>query len=355
MPAQRSNRPHWLWEFFDARNIGPKTVEHFGIYAVRRRFPDPVGESDAIVFPFTYRGEVVNRKYRPYPAKNPMMQERDALQTLYNVDALGEEPAEVIWVEGEPDCMALYEAGFPHAVTLKDGAPSSVNSGNEKRFAALATHADMLAKVPKIILAGDMDAPGLALREELAQPILRELNLPLDERGRVPINDHFETPAVGVYAIGDVVRGPMLAHKGEEEGIACVEMLAGQHGHVNYAAIPWVVYTHPEIAGVGLTETQARARGDVKIGKFAFRANGRALAVDEADGFVKVIADARTDRVLGVHIIGPRASEMIAEPAAVMEYAGTSEDIARTCHAHPTLPETLKEAALAVSKRQLHL
>lgn len=173
MPAQRSNRPHWLWEFFDARNIGPKTVEHFGIYAVRRRFADPVGESEAIVFPFTYRGEVVNRKYRPYPAKNPMMQERDALQTLYNVDALGEEPAEVIWVEGEVDCMALYEAGFPHAVTLKDGAPSSVNSGNEKRFAALATHADMLAKVPKIILAGDMDAPGLALREELAQRLGR--------------------------------------------------------------------------------------------------------------------------------------------------------------------------------------
>ncbi len=172
-PQQRSSRPPWLWEFFDERNIGAKTVEHFGVYATKRRFPDPVGESDALVFPFVHKGDVVNRKYRPYPAKNPMLQEKDALQTLFNIDALGDDPAEVIFVEGEPDVMAMHECGFPHAVTLKDGAPSQVNSGNEKRFAALTTHAEMLAKVPKVILAGDGDAPGLALREELAQRLGR--------------------------------------------------------------------------------------------------------------------------------------------------------------------------------------
>ncbi len=172
-PQQRSSRPPWLWEFFDERNIGAKTVEHFGVYAMNRRFPDPVGESDALVFPFVHKGDVVNRKYRPYPAKNPMLQDKDALQTLFNIDALGDAPAEVIFVEGEPDVMAMFECGFPHAVTLKDGAPAKVGDGNEKRFAALATHADVLKDVTKVILAGDMDGPGMALREELAQRLGR--------------------------------------------------------------------------------------------------------------------------------------------------------------------------------------
>jgi dihydrolipoamide dehydrogenase len=176
------------------------------------------------------------------------------------------------------------------------------------------------------------------------------------ERGRVIIDDHFRTNVPGVYAIGDIVRGPMLAHKAEDEGIAVAEIIAGKAGHVNYNVIPGVVYTWPEVASVGLTEDECATKGlAIKIGKFPFLANGRAKAMDEVEGFIKVIADKRTDKVLGVHIIGPRASELIAEPAAVMEFGGSAEDIARTCHAHPTLPETLKEAALAVDKRQIHM
>ena len=151
------------------------------------------------------------------------------------------------------------------------------------------------------------------------------------------------------------MRGPMLAHKGEEEGVACAEHLAGQATHINYAAIPWVVYTAPEIAGVGVTEDEAKEQGlDISIGKFSFRANGRALAIDEAEGFVKVIAQKGTDKLLGVHIIGHNASEMIAEAVTVMEFGGSAEDIARTVHAHPTMSEAVKEAALSVHKRALH-
>lgn len=172
-PQMQDSRPPWLWQFFDERNIGAKTVQWFGIYAVRRRFPDPVGESDSLVFPFKFRGEVVNRKYRPYPAKNPMLQEKDALPTLFNVDALGDEPDEVVWVEGEPDVMALHECGILNAVTLKDGAPAKVGDGSGARFAAVGTHADMLGKVPRFVLAGDIDPPGMALREELASRLGR--------------------------------------------------------------------------------------------------------------------------------------------------------------------------------------
>ncbi|MFZ2587605.1 MAG: dihydrolipoyl dehydrogenase [Alphaproteobacteria bacterium] len=174
------------------------------------------------------------------------------------------------------------------------------------------------------------------------------------ERGVVQVDAHYRTNVAGVYAIGDCAPGPMLAHKGEEEGVALAELLAGQKGHVNYNAIPWVVYTHPEIAGVGMTETQALARGAVRVGKFAFKANGRALAVDESDGFVKVIADAATDEMLGVHIIGANASEMIGEAACLMEFKASAEDLARCCHAHPTLSEAVKEAALASAGRALH-
>lgn len=185
---------------------------------------------------------------------------------------------------------------------------------------------------------------------------LDKIGLATDERGRVDINDHFETKVKGVYAVGDTVRGPMLAHKAEEEGIAAVEIMAGQAGHVNYNAIPWVVYTWPEVAGVGASEEDLKQKGiEYKAGTFPFMANGRAIAMDEAEGLVKILADAKTDRVLGVHIFGPRASDMIVEATTAMEYGGSAEDIARTCHAHPTLSETVKEAALAVAGRKIHL
>ena len=176
------------------------------------------------------------------------------------------------------------------------------------------------------------------------------------ERGKVVIDDHFKSSVDGIYAIGDVVRGPMLAHKAEDEGMALAEILAGQHGHVNYEVIPGVVYTSPEVASVGRTEEELKAAGVAyKVGKFPFTANGRARAMRHADGFVKVLADATTDRVLGVHILGHGAGELIAEAAVLMEFGGSAEDLARTCHAHPTMSEAVKEAALAVDKRAIHI
>ncbi len=185
---------------------------------------------------------------------------------------------------------------------------------------------------------------------------LEKLGIKMTERGRVAVDEHYQSNVPGVYAIGDLIEGAMLAHKAEEEGVACAELIAGQAGHVNYAAIPSVIYTHPEVASVGLTEEEARSRGlDFRIGQFPMMANGRAKAMDEMDGFVKIIADAKTDRVLGVHIISARAGDLIAEAVAVMEYGGSAEDIARTSHAHPSLSEVVKEAALAVDKRALHM
>ncbi len=176
------------------------------------------------------------------------------------------------------------------------------------------------------------------------------------DRGRVVIDDHFATNIRGIYAIGDVVRGPMLAHKAEDEGIAVAEILAGQHGHVNYDVIPNVVYTMPEIASVGATEEELKAKGiTYKVGKFPFAANGRARAMRVTDGFVKILADQATDRVLGVHIMGASAGELIAEACVLMEFSGSAEDLARTCHAHPTLSEAVREAALAVEKRAIHI
>jgi dihydrolipoamide dehydrogenase len=184
---------------------------------------------------------------------------------------------------------------------------------------------------------------------------LDALGIAMDNRGRVQVNDRFETSVARVYAIGDVIPGPMLAHKAEEEGIACVERIAGQAGHVNYDAIPSVVYTWPELASVGKTEQQCRELGrDIRIGTFPFLANGRARAAEEHDGLVKVIVDARSDRVLGVHILGPRASDLIAEAALAIEFGASAEDIARTSHAHPTFTEAIREAALAVGRRSLH-
>jgi dihydrolipoamide dehydrogenase len=176
------------------------------------------------------------------------------------------------------------------------------------------------------------------------------------ERGRVTIGPHFETNVPGIYAIGDVVRGPMLAHKAEDEGVAVAEILAGKAGHVNYDVIPGVVYTFPEVASVGKTEEELKAANVAyNVGKFPFTANGRARANRATDGFVKVLADKASDRVLGVHIIGAGAGEMIHEAAVLMEFGGSSEDLARTCHAHPTMSEAVKEAAMAVEKRQIHM
>ena len=185
---------------------------------------------------------------------------------------------------------------------------------------------------------------------------LDEAGVARDERGRVTVDAHYRTSVKGVYAIGDVIAGPMLAHKAEDEGVAVAEILAGQAGHVNYGVIPDVVYTEPEIATVGQSEEELKAAGiDYKAGKFPFTANGRARAMNATDGFVKILADAATDKVLGVHILGHGAAEMIHEAAVIMEFGGSSEDLARTCHAHPTMSEAVKEAALATFFKPIHM
>jgi dihydrolipoamide dehydrogenase len=185
---------------------------------------------------------------------------------------------------------------------------------------------------------------------------LDAVGVALDERGRVRTDTHWATNVPGVYAIGDVIAGPMLAHKAEEEGVALAERLAGQAGHVNYAVIPGVVYTWPEVAAVGQTEEELKTAGATyRVGKFPFTANGRARAMGDTDGFVKILADAATDQILGAHIIGPDAGTLIAELATAMEFGAAAEDVARICHAHPTLSEAVKEAALAVEGRALHM
>ncbi|WP_431304727.1 dihydrolipoyl dehydrogenase [Sediminicoccus sp. BL-A-41-H5] len=185
---------------------------------------------------------------------------------------------------------------------------------------------------------------------------LAEVGVALDERGRVKTDAHYATNVPGIYAIGDAIAGAMLAHKAEDEGVALAEQLAGQKPHINYNAIPSVVYTWPELASVGETEEQLKARGQAyKVGKFPFTANGRARAMGDMDGFVKILADAKTDAVLGAHIMGPDAGTLIAEIAMAIEFGASAEDVARTCHAHPTLSEAVKEAALAVDGRALHI
>jgi dihydrolipoamide dehydrogenase len=185
---------------------------------------------------------------------------------------------------------------------------------------------------------------------------LKEAGVALDNRSRVQIDPHFATTVKGIYAIGDVVAGPMLAHKAEDEGVAVAEIIAGQAGHVNYDVIPGVVYTTPEVSSVGKTEEEVKQAGTAyTVGKFPFTANGRSKVNQTTDGFVKVLADAKTDRVLGVHIIGREAGEMIHEAAVLMEFGGSAEDLARTCHAHPTRSEAIKEASLAVGKRAIHM
>ena len=184
---------------------------------------------------------------------------------------------------------------------------------------------------------------------------LEKIGVEIDKRGSVKVNKNFQTNIKNIYAIGDVIEGPMLAHKAEEEGIAVAELISGQSGHVNYDTIPGVVYTSPEVASIGKTEEQLKEKEiNYKIGKFPFLANSRAKTIGESEGFVKILAESTTDKVLGVHIIGQHAGEMIAEMSVAMEFGASSEDIARTCHAHPTFSEAIKEAALSVEKRQIH-
>ena len=184
----------------------------------------------------------------------------------------------------------------------------------------------------------------------------REIGVAFDDRGRIKVDEHYATNVPGVYAIGDVIAGPMLAHKAEEEGVAAVELMAGQAGHVNYDAVPNIVYTWPEFASVGMSEEQAQSQEiQFRVGSFPFIANGRARCMNETEGGVKILADANTDRVLGVHILGPNASDLIAEAALAMEFGASAEDIARSVHAHPTLAEAVKEAALAVAQRTLNI
>ena len=184
---------------------------------------------------------------------------------------------------------------------------------------------------------------------------LDKIGVKLDKKGSISVQNNYETSVKNIFAIGDVISGPMLAHKAEDEGIAVAEIIAGQSGHVNYDIIPSVIYTSPEVASVGKTEEDLVSKNQsYKVGKFPFMANSRAKAINDTEGFVKILADSKTDKVLGVHIIGPHAGEIIAEVSVAMEFGASSEDIARTCHAHPTFSEAVKEAALAVEKRQIH-
>jgi dihydrolipoamide dehydrogenase len=185
---------------------------------------------------------------------------------------------------------------------------------------------------------------------------LKELGVAMNNRGFIQVDENFQSSVEGIYAIGDCVPGPMLAHKAEEDGVVAVERMTGQKSHIDYNLVPGVVYTWPEIAGVGKTEEALKEAGvEYKVGKFPFTANSRARAVGDTDGVVKVIADKRTDKVLGVHILGPLAGDILAECVTVMEFGGTAEDIARTCHAHPSMGESVKEAALAVDGRPIHI
>jgi dihydrolipoamide dehydrogenase len=241
----------------------------------------------------------------------------------------------------------LEKQGFKFHLASKVTKVVSDKSGSTVHFEPVAGGAaqELFADIVLVATGRRPNTDGLGL-EQLGVVM---------ERGRVVIDGHFATNIPGIYAIGDVVRGPMLAHKAEDEGIAIAEILAGQAGHVNYDVIPGVVYTFPEVASVGKTEDELKQAGVAyKSGKFNFSANGRARANRTTDGFVKVLADAETDRVLGVHIVGAGAGDLIHEAAVLMEFGGSSEDLARTCHAHPTMSEAVKEAAMAVDKRAVH-
>ena len=222
---------------------------------------------------------------------------------------------------------------------------------NNKRAVVSATNKDG----KKINFECDVVLVSVGRKPNTKNLNLDAIGIALDDKKRVKVDKNFQTNVKNIYAIGDVIAGPMLAHKAEEEGIAIAELIAGQSGHVNYNIIPGVVYTSPEVASIGKTEEQLKDLNQkYKVGKFPFMANSRAKAINETDGFVKILAEEKTDKVLGVHIIGSHAGEMIAQIAIAMEFGASSEDIARTCHAHPTFSEAIKEAALSVDKRPIH-
>ena len=242
---------------------------------------------------------------------------------------------------------AFTKQGLKIQLGVKVGEVKATKSGVSIAYTTAAGEAQTLA-VDKLVVSIGRVPNTTGLNAEAVGP-------KLDERGAIVVDDECRTNLPGVWAVGDVVRGPMLAHKAEEEGVAVAERIAGQHGHVNFNTIPWVIYTSPEIAWVGQTEQQLKAAGRAyKAGTFPFMANGRARALGDTTGMVKFLADATTDEILGVHIVGPQASELIAEAVVAMEFKASSEDIARICHAHPSLSEATKEAALAVDKRTLN-
>jgi dihydrolipoamide dehydrogenase len=268
--------------------------------------------------------------------------------------------AEVTVLEGMPTFLAAVDEqiakeakkafdkqGLKIEMGVKVGEIKSGKKGVSVAYATASGEAKTL-DVDKLIISIGRTANTIGLNTEA-------VGLKLDERGMVVVDEECRTNLPGVWAVGDVVRGPMLAHKAEEEGVAVAERIAGQHGHVNFNTVPWVIYTSPEIAWVGQTEQQLKAAGRAyRSGSFPFMANGRARALGDTTGMVKMLADAATDEILGVHIVGPFASELIAECVVAMEFRASSEDIARICHAHPSLSEATKEAALAVDKRTLN-
>jgi dihydrolipoamide dehydrogenase len=269
--------------------------------------------------------------------------------------------SKVTVVEFLPNILPLTDgeiAGQLHRSLIKQGlefhlehkVTGSTKSGGQVVVKATGKNGD-------VQFTGDKVLAAVGRKPYTKDLGLKESGVTIEEKsGRIPVNDDFQTNVASVYAIGDLINGPMLAHKAEEDGVACVERLAGKKTHVNYDLVPSVIYTWPEVASVGQTEEQVKQSGrEYRVGKFPFSANPRARCMDETEGLVKILADAKTDRVLGVHIFGPRASDMIAEAVAVMEFAGSAEDIARICHAHPTLSEAVKEAALAVDGRAIHI
>jgi dihydrolipoamide dehydrogenase len=246
-----------------------------------------------------------------------------------------------------------------HKALLKQGMEFKLATkctGASQNGSGMTVHLEELQSGAKIQLECDKILVSTGRRPYSEGLGLEAVGLKTDKAGTLAVDAHYQTTVPGIYAVGDLIAGPMLAHKAEEEGIAAVELMTGQAGHVNYLAIPNVIYTWPELASVGQTEEELKIKGiDYKSGTFPFMANGRAKAMEESEGMVKILSDKKTDRLLGMHIVGPWASDLIAEGVTVMEFGGSAEDIARTCHAHPTLSEVVKEAALAVDKRQINM
>ena len=269
--------------------------------------------------------------------------------------------SEVTVVEFMPKILGPMDADVSkqfQRILKKQGMEFKLSSkvtGVEKKGKGLAVSVEPAAGGETEVIEADIVLVAIGRRAYTDGLGLDTAGVAVDERGRVAIDHHYKTNVDGIYAIGDVVVGPMLAHKAEDEGVAVAEILSGQAGHVNYDVIPGVVYTQPEVASVGKTEEELKAAGiEYKVGKFAFSANGRARAMNATDGFAKILADAKTDQVLGAHIVGLGAGEMIHEVAVLMEFGGSSEDLARTCHAHPTMSEAVKEAALGVFAKPIH-